>query len=34
MDGLDKVLSKELDIHVYVASNPLTCVAEGTGVLL
>ncbi len=34
MDGLDKVLSKELDIPVYVASNPLTCVAEGTGVLL
>jgi len=34
MDGLDKVLSKELDIPVYVASNPLTCVAEGTGILL
>lgn len=34
MDGLDKVLAKELDIPVYVASNPLTCVAEGTGVLL
>lgn len=34
MDGLDKVLSRELDIPVYVASNPLTCVAEGTGVLL
>lgn len=28
MDGLDKVLSKELDIPVYVASNPLTCVAK------
>lgn len=34
MDGLDKVLQKELDIPVYVASNPLTCVAEGTGILL
>jgi rod shape-determining protein MreB len=34
MDGLDKVLAKELDIPVYVASNPLTCVAEGTGILL
>ncbi len=34
MDGLDKVLAKELDIPVYVASNALTCVAEGTGVLL
>jgi rod shape-determining protein MreB len=34
MDGLDKVLSKELDIPVYIASNPLTCVAEGTGILL
>ncbi len=34
MDGLDKVLQQELDIPVYVASNPLTCVAEGTGILL
>ena len=34
LDGLDKVLSKELDIPVYLASNPLTCVAEGTGILL
>ncbi len=34
MDGLDKVLERELDIPVYVASNPLTCVAEGTGILL
>lgn len=34
MDGLDKVLEKELQIPVYIASNPLTCVAEGTGIML
>lgn len=34
LDGLDKVLSKELNIPVYLADNPLTCVAEGTGILL
>lgn len=34
MDGLDKVLAKELDIPVYIASNALTCVAEGTGIML
>lgn len=34
MDGLDKVLSKELDIPVYIAGNALTCVAEGTGIML
>lgn len=34
LDGIDKVLSKELDIPVYVAENPLTCVAEGTGIML
>ena len=34
LDGIDKVLSKELDIPVYIAENPLTCVAEGTGIML
>ena len=27
-------LRKELDVPVYIAESPLTCVAEGTGVLL
>lgn len=34
IDGLDKVLENELQVPVYVASNPLTCVCEGTGVML
>lgn len=34
LDGLDRVLTKELDIPVYIAENPLTCVAEGTGIML
>lgn len=34
LDGIDKMLSKELGISVYLAENPLTCVAEGTGILL
>ena len=34
LDGLDKVLEEKLKVPVYIASNPLTCVAEGTGILL
>lgn len=34
LDGLDRMIEKELQIPVYVASNPLTCVAEGTGIML
>ena len=34
MDGLDRIIEKELQIPVYIASNPLTCVAEGTGIML
>lgn len=34
LDGLDRVLEDKLKVPVYVASNPLTCVAEGTGILL
>lgn len=32
--GFDKLLSKELKVPVFVAESPLTCVAEGTGILL
>jgi len=32
--GLDKLLQEELDIPVYVASEPLTAVARGTGIIL
>lgn len=34
LKGIDKVLSRELRVSVYVADSPLTCVAEGTGILL
>lgn len=34
INGLDKLLSKELKVPVYLAESPLTCVVEGTGVLL
>ena len=32
--GFDKLLSHELKVPVFIAESPLTCVAEGTGVLL
>ncbi len=32
--GVDKLLSQELKVPVYVAESPLTCVAEGTGIML
>lgn len=34
IEGLDKLLSNELKVAVFIAENPLTCVAEGTGILL
>ena len=34
LNGLDSLLSKELKIPVKVAESPLSCVAEGTGILL
>ena len=34
MDGFDKLFSSELKVPVFIAESPLTCVAEGTGVLL
>lgn len=32
--GFDKLLSHELKVPVFIAESPLTCVVEGTGVLL
>lgn len=34
IDGFDKLLSQELKVPVFVAESPLTCVVEGTGILL
>jgi len=34
INGIDKLLSHELKVPVFVAESPLTCVAEGTGILL
>lgn len=34
LKGFDKLLSKELKVPVILADSPLTCVVEGTGVLL
>ena len=34
VDGYSQVLSQELKVPVFTAESPLTCVAEGTGILL
>ena len=34
VDGFDKLLSQEIKVPVFMADSPLTCVVEGTGVLL
>jgi rod shape-determining protein MreB and related proteins len=34
IDGIDQLLSHELKVPVFIADSPLTCVAEGTGILL
>lgn len=34
VNGLDKLLQHELNVPVYLAESPLTCVVEGTGILL
>ena len=34
LNGLDELLTQELNIPVFVADNALTCVAEGTGIML
>ena len=32
--GFDELLSHELKVPVFIAESPLTCVVEGTGILL
>lgn len=34
LNNLDKLLARELKVPIRTASSPLTCVAEGTGILL
>ena len=34
VDGFDKLLTHELKVPVFVAESPLTCVVEGTGIML
>ena len=34
LDGLDKLLNEELKIPVKIAESPLTCVVDGTGIML
>ena len=34
IDGFSQVLAQELKVPVFTAESPLTCVAEGTGILL
>ncbi len=34
INGIDKLLEQELKVPVYIAESPLTCVAQGTGIML
>ncbi len=34
IEGIAELFSAELDIPVFIADSPLTCVAEGTGIML
>ena len=34
LEGLDELLKRELNVPIYVAESPLTCVAAGTGKIL
>ena len=34
VDGFDDLLAHELKVPVFIAESPLTCVAEGTGIML
>jgi rod shape-determining protein MreB len=34
IDGFDKLLAQELKVPVFIAESPLTCVAEGAGIML
>ena len=34
LKGIDELLAQELNVPVFIADNALTCVAEGTGIML
>lgn len=34
LNGMDQLLEQELQVPIYIAESPLTCVAEGAGILL
>ena len=34
LEGLDKLIEKEIKVPTKIAESPLTCVAEGTGIIL
>lgn len=34
LEGLDKLIEKEINVPTKIAESPLTCVAEGTGIIL
>lgn len=34
LEGLDKLIEKDIKVPVKIAKSPLTCVAEGTGIIL
>lgn len=34
LEGLDKLIEKEIKVSTKIAESPLTCVAEGTGIIL
>ena len=34
LKGLDKLLNKELNVPIQIANSPLTCVVDGTGIML
>lgn len=34
VDGFEQLFAKELKVPIFLAESPLTCVAEGTGILL
>lgn len=34
IDGFDKLLAQELKVPIFIAESPLTCVAEGAGIML
>ena len=34
LEGLTELFQKELNVQILIADSPLTCVVEGTGVLL